>query len=309
MEGEFDEDDYIDHTSRRCIEEFYKEIEANSLIEKMVIDMELISNHGFLPTLNLDNAQFKESLMYLMIRSQSPVSTAQSLIISSLLENTSLENFVMSTCKFDDESAFRRIVQACLNVDSLEVKCNTTFQFAAVAALLENAASILNELHLNGNITDQGLSLITAGLIGNTTLKKLSMDYRRGRGIDSIEKLLCDSSTIESICNSNHILNTIYNTRLERMCSRLPLQVSDCLELNKNTNKNAVIHKKIARYYFVGDFDVSPFITMPISLLLKVLVMIEGHALDRQVAIFKLLRVIPELCNVSSRATIGKLTD
>ena len=61
----------------------------------------------------------------------------------------------------------------------------------------------------------------------------------------------------------------------------IPIISSKLLELNKNTkNKEELIRKKIARYYFDGEFDVSLFANMPISHLPKVLTTIEGHAVS-----------------------------
>ena len=74
--------------------------------------------------------------------------------------------------------------------------------------------------------------------------------------------------------------------------------ISDSLDLNMIPNKMKVIHEKIARYYFIGEFDVSPYVNMHISLLPEVLCLIKG---DRIGAILRLLKGIPELCNVSSR--------
>ena len=58
----------------------------------------------------------------------------------------------------------------------------------------------------------------------------------------------------------------------------LPSIIADYLNLNKNTNKDEVIKTKTAGYYFVGDFDWSPFIGIPTSALLEVLALIEGNA-------------------------------
>jgi hypothetical protein len=51
------------------------------------------------------------------------------------------------------------------------------------------------------------------------------------------------------------------------------------------------------RYYFVGDFDVTPFANMPLFFLPKIMSMIKGRS-NQQNAVFKLLRAIPGLCNV-----------
>ena len=44
---------------------------------------------------------------------------------------------------------------------------------------------------------------------------------------------------------------------------------------------------------------------MPVSAIPSVLVMIKGKNLDRQSAIFRLLKSIPDLCNVGSRVNIN----
>ena len=59
-------------------------------------------------------------------------------------------------------------------------------------------------------------------------------------------------------------------------------------------------------YYFVGDFDVSPFVKLQLSVVPSVLGMIKGDdVLYSQSAIFRLLKSIPDLCNVGSRVKIA----
>jgi hypothetical protein len=84
--------------------------------------------------------------------------------------------------------------------------------------------------------------------------------------------------------------------------------VNECVKLNRNPDKEAVIRQKIARYYFVGSYDVSPFVNMPISLLPKVIGLIKGENHVRQSAIFRMLRSIPDLCNLSGRCS-GQIAD
>jgi hypothetical protein len=55
-----------------------------------------------------------------------------------------------------------------------------------------------------------------------------------------------------------------------------------------------VIRKKILRYYFVGEFDVSSLSSMAVSVLPEVEVI-------KLSAIYRLLKCIPDLCNVSDR--------
>jgi hypothetical protein len=60
-----------------------------------------------------------------------------------------------------------------------------------------------------------------------------------------------------------------------------------------------VIRKKILRYYFVGEFDVSSLSSMAVSVLPEVISQINGK--DKLSAIYRLLKCIPDLCNVSDR--------
>jgi hypothetical protein len=64
-----------------------------------------------------------------------------------------------------------------------------------------------------------------------------------------------------------------------------------------------VIRDKIRQLYFVGEFDVSPFSDMAVSVLPEVVSHIEGK--DKLSAIYRLLQGrLPDLCNPSDRAQI-----
>jgi hypothetical protein len=76
------------------------------------------------------------------------------------------------------------------------------------------------------------------------------------------------------------------------------MRVKECLELNKNSNKNQVIRHKIIQYYFIGSFDMAPFASMPLSVLSKIMGL-GGEMKNMHSAIFELMRGIPDLCNVS----------
>jgi len=83
-------------------------------------------------------------------------------------------------------------------------------------------------------------------------------------------------------------------------------RIHDCLALNRNDNKQHVIRQKIAKYYFAGDFDASPFDSMPLSTIPNVMKMIGGDNRDTKQslqfnAIFRMLKDIPELSNTSNR--------
>jgi hypothetical protein len=118
---------------------------------------------------------------------------------------------------------------------------------------------------------------------------------------DALDKLLCDATTFERISASNHVLEKIELSPNPFRPHPMPLSrmAKECLELNKDLNKTQVICNKIFRFYFVGEFDVSPFSNMVVSVLPEVVSQIEST--DELSAIYRLLRHIPELCNVSER--------
>jgi hypothetical protein len=110
------------------------------------------------------------------------------------------------------------------------------------------------------------------------------------------DKLLCDVSSIQSISNSNHTLESIDISGHE-----LSSLSEQCLKLKNNGNKATVIRSKILLYYFVGEFDVSPFVDIALSVLPEGMSQVEGE--NNQSAIYRLPRCIPELCNVSGRGS------
>jgi hypothetical protein len=124
---------------------------------------------------------------------------------------------------------------------------------------------------------------ISESLAGNTHLKKLQTSTPR---FDT-DKLLCDVSSIESILNSNHTPECIRFPRHRHFNipgHELSTLAKQCLLLNsENEDKAKVIRKKIMRHYFVREFDVSPSVKMPLSVLPEVMSQIEGD--DKQSAI------------------------
>lgn len=150
-------------------------------------------------------------------------------------------------------------------------------------------------------------NVISSGLVGNTRLKSLMItkgfsEFHVGAICFDSRKTLCDISSIESIHNSNHTLHRlrVYGTRESTFEMR-------CLQLNENTDKAKVIRDKILRFYFVGEFDVASFSNMAVSVLPEVMSQIKGYwrseGKDIHSAVYRLLKCIPELCNVSERAS------
>jgi hypothetical protein len=81
-----------------------------------------------------------------------------------------------------------------------------------------------------------------------------------------------------------------------------------CLILNKISNKEDVIRNKIDMFYFVGNFDVSPFARMPISLMPRLISLIKCSSINCQSAIYRLLRCNPGLIYVWDRDYVSRLS-
>jgi hypothetical protein len=128
-----------------------------------------------------------------------------------------------------------------------------------VATLLEDQSCNLHEIDLSMNqINNIGASILANKLVNNKKLKKLDL------GLNPIDgsfgdggmggyffHLLCNTSSIDSICSSNHTLETLNLGRTNALERRIKL----LLELNKNTNKSQVVTIKILTYLAI---DVTP---------------------------------------------------
>ena len=122
-----------------CIETFYRGLELNSSIQNLEIDMDLFPSRGAFPILD----------------SNDHIGNHQSFMLSSALENMSLKFFDIRRRFFENYSAFRRIVLACLRVERLELSCDGINQYAAVLAdLIGNSTSNLPSLVFYGSTHD-----------------------------------------------------------------------------------------------------------------------------------------------------------
>jgi hypothetical protein len=266
-------------------------------VEKLEVDCETNSQYTAFAELLRNPLSM---LQYLTLGSTRPVSPEQGNIIATGLDGVKLKTLNMAG--FQDlefrDGTLEQIVSACVRVEALYVNCSTNSHYTALAELLRNPLSMLQILKAT-DINDEDIDAdmvageISESLVGNTKLRELSLDvleYEDKREVD-FDMLLCNSTTLQNICNSNHMLEHVNHS-----CTSF---TSECLELNRNENKNVVIQNKVMQSFFVGSFDLAPFASMPLSVLAKV--MSVGQAMrNKQTAIFELLRGIPELCNVPS---------
>jgi hypothetical protein len=282
-----------------CHREFYNELKHNTSIQMLRLDP--VSQ--IVPSFDVgyflrNNSNIKDLSLVGGI-----ISDLDAAIISSAIEGVQLRRFdVGHNIRFDNDEAFQQISSACLGVKILGVTCVTNVHYSALTALLRDPRAIFQRLvirespRISANF-DRRLALreIAASLVGNANLKELKLYFQSSfqAVVDEFDTMLCDASRIENIYNSNHTLEKIG-------IDHISIPTRDCLKLNQKENKNKVIRDKILRYYFIGDFDLAPFFDMPTSVLVEVMGLDAMN--NNKTAIFKLLRGIPHLCDVSSRS-------
>jgi hypothetical protein len=233
-----------------------------------------------------------------------------STVLSGAISSVPLRKLDIKNCRFEPQhESFQQLLGGCSNLEKLSATCAFTSDCNSLTAFLRDPSNELKYLHITfcGLRSDQDISVeqhvrdITISLKKHTHLKKLKLsdlldEYKPCFDSDN---LLCDISSIDSILsNSNH---TIQHLDLNEI--GYPFITLQCLEINSNEDKDEVKREKIFSFYFVGKFDVSPFLLMPVSILPKVMSQIvETNKLS---AMYHLLRCIPALCNVSDSESTG----
>jgi len=328
----------INEQHYQCIQSFYRGIESNTSITDLCMDLECIGIRAnrvdeSLPRFNFQDAPITSNLeKFEFLENKYRVTTfkedATTLIIQALQSISQVKSLDIS-CLPISESAFPRIISACPSpMNSLNISCDTAHHCSTLAEYFQSNRLMVSSLEVGKvygrrpeKLSEQEASTIINGLKnGAVPLNTLSMNCRIGNTyLTSVQTLLCDTTSIESIRSSNHTLTELkpfpefeVNHRIIVLSPEEEVKfeiIEDSLILNENSNKNKVIREKIAWYYFVGDFDVSPLSSLPVSVLPSVLVMIKGLDRARQSAIFRLLKSIPDLCNVGSRVNINVGTD
>ena len=140
----------------------------------------------------------------------------------------------------------------------------------ALATLLEDPIYCkLHTLQLQGNqIDNDGVSFLINSLANNTKLKVLwlhnnPIDRSLIEGIFC--KLLCNTSSVNSIYLSNHTLEdislpkTLQNINSQLHMAEIPGEMGSLLQLNKDSNKSNVAVRKILRYH--PNIDMGPLFT------------------------------------------------
>ena len=289
----------------KCLLAFFEEVKENKSIEYFVLD---IAVSLAIPSLDLryffeNNQKLKEIQIRSSIVSVSPEQSAH---ISMALRDIPFESLYIKchSDTFTNNGAFEKILFSCLKVKKLHLsRLKGNYQFTSLAEFIRDPKAICEDLcfekryHTPNLDVEMAHSEILSSLTQNTKIKILRCaSFRWIEAPRCFENLLCNNSSIENICQSNHSLEQIDfdSPNVQQHCQRY-------LDINKTTaDKRKVVRMKAMQYYLNRHFDASPLPNMPLSVMPRVLG-IDYPGEFKCTATYNILKGTPELCDVSSR--------
>ena len=198
---------------------------------------------------------------------------------------SALEELYFDSCYIDDEGVNILVNLLSRQMDTvrrLDIQYNrfiTADGWRLLAdVLLPNSTSSLETLQIGSDADieeetqmndDTALSFITA-LSNNSSLVEMHICYVKNvsqSSLDALVQVLCDESSIESVCNSNHTLSNFqYNTCNNNIPEHQRIEL-DLLKLNKCKDKAEVVRKKILTSSVINeDTVVHEFGLMPVTI-------------------------------------------
>lgn len=155
--------------------------------------------------------------------------------------NSTLTRLSINECNLDDEK-MTVIANSLVNnsmITDLDLNKNRSIGvrgWQSFSACLRSPVSVLQEIEMFGcSLTDEIMIDFAEALAHNSVLRILSMWDNPGitkRGWDALQRTLCNTSSIEAILESNHILHYI---------GRSPdHNITSSLQLNENQDKKQV---------------------------------------------------------------------
>ena len=202
------------------------------------------------------------------------------------------------------------------NLESLSLE-GSTISDDDCSALAEsiNSMALLRKLNITNcsRVTSSGWATFYGSLKNNTSLHECNTrhvsEWLFGNANanwnmvedEVIANTICDRTSIESICKSNHTLFLINTTEdsyfnnshsLSRTKKGLSSTTRSLVKMNTSENKVEVVRQKIIKYYFIEDNNLHELAHMELGLLPRVLEHVGKYEPGR---LFEVLRAIPSL--------------
>ena len=126
---------------------------------------------------------------------------------------------------------------------------------------------------------------------------------------DPIMNLLCSTSSIDATWSSNHTLSNVGEFVLEESDQdidfdededevrlKMPREIHELLKMNEDEDKKQVARRKVIKYHFTGDFDLSALIGHDQKLLPRKISWLGRDSLGLSVVYGIISRTLPDLC-------------
>ena len=316
------EDLEISPDAALCLQAFFEEVKDNTSIEVISIDIDLCTAISPLDLRHFFHNNKKLRVINMCNRVR-PVSPVISMNVATALRDLNIPR-VNFRCEFLSTRSFERILWACQKVHTLSITCDENDQYVSLAKLLREPTAKLQMLHIHVKkeladfVEETAVSDLFVGLTQNIQLKSMKFESSLfdwdGSG-EYLDKLLCNTSSLESICQSNHTLENIINYRVLLYDKKAGGWWPRYLNLNRLADKRKVQQIKIMLHYFGRGFNAASITGMPLAILPQILGIDISARREYSVdvnmddkfecsAFFSIIKSIPELCAVSSRVAM-----
>jgi hypothetical protein len=182
----------------------------------------------------------------------------------------------------------------------------TTAGWTAFSAVLRNPNSSLEKLHLTPRVNEDSYEDIAISfadaLTNNKRLRELSI-YCRIENFAPFSRVVCNSSSIMSTYNSNHILSEL---SLDYDGSRrpMPIDLASTLQINRDNSVSQAARLKIIKTHFSGsNINTTPFTVMELKVLPNAISWMGRECGISEISdlLFAFVRSMSSLCNTKSR--------
>lgn len=296
-------------TSVGWVSFFRRLANPDSSLEKLYLYNDHINDEALATLANVlsINVKFK----YLNLGNNQSISSAgwQTFFTSLQNHNLELEELILHGNNIDNTGVLI-MVNVLNNMDTLKTlrmsrnSLITSIAWMALSTLLQRPASGLTELDISGNnANDDVLIGFANALLNNKSLTTFfNLRGMTSRGWVAFTNLLCNKSSIASIYNSNHTLQSVGygNNR--------PVDLISYLELNNDDNKREVARQKILRYHFSnGEDNIEEFVDMDVTVIPHALAWMCRNGGGRSL-LYNVLRSLPTLfdSDANAKAVAGK---
>ena len=288
----------------RCIVSFFSQLQYNTHIKifelslSVICSVPLTSLHGMFSSnynlvqlsLSLDNDNYQSTLTE---ANHLFLSLENSIYIQSLtLRGNALNNEVLETILISTEFVSRVKIE-CYSNDHIRILCN---RFRFVNTLWQHVCFVIKDATINTDILEQDIisnlhnnkHVQTVEILGNTR----QAIFDKNETADNIETLLCNTSSIRDIIESNHSISCI-NVQRSSMTT-LGLRCAKYFSLNRNWKKSNVIKMKIMKFYLSREENKASLNDLALGALVNVIALTVPVKAS---AVYNILRSFPNLFN------------